>query len=94
MKVQLKLFLPTLPELIGRKELEYEFAGETVAELIEHLIGQYGRAAEQALFDQTGTLDPVIQVLVNGEEWITRERMDTRLREGDQVLLMMLMAGG
>jgi len=94
MKVYLKIFLPALPELIGRKELELEFAGDTVNHLIDHLVAQYGRKAEQALYDETGELDPVVQVLVNGEEWITRERLDTPLQEGDQIVLLMMMAGG
>ena len=94
MKVNLKLFLPVLPEVIGRKELEVEFAGETVNDLIEHLVTRYGRKARQALHDEKGKLDPVIQVLLNGEEWITHDQLDTALEDGDSVMLMMMMAGG
>lgn len=94
MKVNLKLFLPVLPEFIGRKELEVEFAGETVNDLIEHLVARYGRKARKALYNEKGKLDPVVQVLVNGQEWITHDRLDTALQDGDSVLLMMMMAGG
>jgi len=95
MKVNLKLFLPVLPEAIGRKELEVEFAGETVNDLIKHLVTRYGRKARQALYDKKGRLDPVVQVLLNGEEWITRDRLDTTvLRDGDEVMLMILVGGG
>jgi MoaD family protein len=94
MKVNLKIFLPTLPEVMGRKELEIEFAGETVNDLIDHLVARYGRKARQALYDKTGELDPVVQVLLNGEEWITRDQLDTALQDGDDVMLMMMMAGG
>jgi len=94
MKVNLKILLPVLPEAIGRKELEVEFAGETVSDLIEHLVATYGRRAKQALYDEKGDLDPVVQVLLNGEEWITRDQLDTRLQDGDNVVLMMMMAGG
>jgi MoaD family protein len=94
MKVNLKILLPVLPEAIGRKELEVEFAGETVSDLIEHLVATYGRRAKQALHDEKGSLDPVVQVLLNGEEWITRDQLDTRLQDGDDVVLMMMMAGG
>ena len=94
MKVNLKLFLPLLPEVIGRKELEVEFAGETVNDLIEHLVMRYGRKARQALYNEKDELDPVVQVLLNGEEWITRDRLDTALQDGDSVILMMMMAGG
>ncbi len=94
MKVNLKLFLPVLPEAIGRKELEFEFPGETAHDLIQHLVVCYGRAAKQALYDQSKKLDPTIQLLRNGEEWITHDKLDTVLDEGDSVMLMILMAGG
>ncbi len=94
MKVHLKVFLPALPEALGRKELEVEFAGQTVNDLIEHLVARYGRQAKQALLTRQGTLDPVVQVLLNGEEWVTHDRLDTVLQDGDDVALMMMMAGG
>ena len=94
MKVNLKILLPTLPEVIGGKELQVEFNGKTVNDLLEYLLTRYGRKARQALCDAQGELDPVIQVLLNGEEWITHDRLDTALQDGDDIILMMLMAGG
>jgi MoaD family protein len=94
MKVHLKILLPALSEAIGRKEFEVEFAGETVSDLIGHLVARHGRKAKQALYDETGGLDPVVQVLLNGKEWVTHDRLDTALRDGDSVMLMMMMAGG
>lgn len=94
MRVNLKILLPTLPEVIGRKELEVVFVGETVNDLIDHLITRYGRKAKQALYDETGDVDLVIQVLLNGEKWITRDHLDTVLQDGDNVALMMMMGGG
>ena len=94
MKVHLKMLLPVLPEAVGRKDLEVEFAGETVNDLLDHLIAQYGRQARQALLDERGQLDPVIQVLLNGEEWITHDQLDRALHDGDQVILMLMLAGG
>ncbi len=94
MKVHLKMLLPVLPEAVGRKDLEVEFAGETVNDLLDHLIAQYGRQARQALLDDQGQLDPVIQVLLNGEEWITQDQLDRVLHDGDQVIFMLMLAGG
>jgi MoaD family protein len=94
MKVHLKLFLPVLPEAIGRKELQVEFAGETVQDLIEHLIARYGRKARQALYDKEGQLDPVVQILLNGEQWVTHDRLDTVLQDGDDVMFLLMLAGG
>jgi molybdopterin converting factor small subunit len=39
-------------------------------------------------------LDPVVQVLLNGKEWVTHDRLDTVLQDGDNVVLMIMMAGG
>ena len=94
MKVHLKILLPVLPEAIGRKELQVDFAGETVNDLIEHLIARYGRKARQALYDREGQLDPVVQILLNGELWVTHDRLDTVLQDGDDVILMVVLAGG
>jgi MoaD family protein len=94
MKVYLKMFLPVLPEAIGRRDLEVEFSGETVKDLIEHLVARYGRKAKQALYDGQGQLDPVIQILLNGEQWVTHDRLDTRLQDGDEVMLALMLAGG
>lgn len=94
MRVHLQVLLPTLPEAIGGKELEVEFAGQTVNDLLEHLIAQYGRKAKQALYDEKGELDPVVQVLLNGQEWVPHDRLDTVLHNGDHVALMAMIAGG
>jgi MoaD family protein len=94
MKVHLRIHLPMLAEALGRRELDVEFAGETVSDLVEHLVAQYGHKARQALLDETCELDPVVQVLLNGEEWVTHDRLDTALQDGDHVMLMLMMAGG
>jgi len=94
MRVHLKIFLPVLPEAIGRRELQVEFGGETVSDLIEHLVARYGRKARQALYDDRGELDPMVQVLLNGKEWVPHDRLDTALQDGDDVVLMIMMAGG
>ena len=94
MKVSLKIFLPDLAEVIGSKEVEVEFAGGTVIDFIDHLITRYGHAAKQALFDESGSLDPMIQVFVNGEAWVAGEELDETLKDGDELVLMLMMAGG
>jgi MoaD family protein len=92
--VHLRIFLPVLPEAIGRKELDVEFAGETVNDLMDHLIARYGRKARQALYDQEGRLDPVVQILVNGERWVMHDQLDSALEDGDDVMIMLVLAGG
>lgn len=94
MKVHLRVLLPALPEAIGRKELDVQFVGDTVGDLIDHLIARYGRNAEKALLDAGGRLDPAVQALINGQTWVTYEHLDARLRDGDDVVLMVMLGGG
>jgi molybdopterin converting factor small subunit len=94
MKVHLKILLPALPEAIGSKELRVDFAGHTVNDLIKYLVARYGRKARQALYDRDGQLDPVVQILLNGEQWVPHDRLDTVLHDGDEVMLALVLAGG
>lgn len=95
MKVNLKILgLPTLSKVTGKKELDVNFDGKTVNDLIGYIVKRYGHKAEQALLDEEGKLDITIQVLRNGREWITHDRLDTVLQDGDSVALMLMVAGG
>ena len=94
MKVHLRVLLPVLPEAMGGKELQVEFVGETVNDLLDYLVERYGRKARQALYDRDGQLDPVVQILLNGEQWVTHDHLDTALHDGDDVMLALMLAGG
>jgi MoaD family protein len=95
MRVNLKILgLPTLSKVTGKKELDVNFEGKTVNDLIGYIVKRYGRKAENALLDEEGQLDITIQVLLNGREWITHDRLDTVLKDGDSIALMLMVAGG
>jgi molybdopterin converting factor small subunit len=46
------------------------------------------------LYDEKSKFDPLVQVLLNGEEWVTYDQLDTALQDGDELIFMMMMAGG
>jgi molybdopterin synthase sulfur carrier subunit len=94
MRVRLNLHVPVLPEVIGKKRLDVEFDGSTLSDLLDHLLVRYGRGARSALYDEAGELDPVVQLVVNGKSWVTREGLDTELQDGDEVTILTLLAGG
>jgi molybdopterin converting factor small subunit len=94
MKVRLRILLPALPEAMGSREAETEFPGETVKDLVDHLVARYGQRARTALLDENGRLDPVVQVLLNGREWIPHDRLDRALEDGDEVMFALMLAGG
>ncbi|HEY46100.1 MAG TPA: MoaD/ThiS family protein [Anaerolineae bacterium] len=74
--------------------MDFEFSGATVNDLIESLVKRYGQKAWQALYDEKGEFDPLVQVLLNGEQWVTRDQLDTALQNGDDLIFMMMIAGG
>ena len=94
MKIALKIFLPMLAEVIGRDELELDFPGRTVGELLDHLARRHGPRAAKALYDGSGQLDLEVQVLVNRSTWVTRDNLGATLADGDEVRIMVLMGGG
>ena len=94
MKVILIMLLPTLSKAVGGSDLEVELAGETVNDVIEFLIAQYGQSAKKALLNDDGVLDPMIQILLNGEEWVPHDQLDMNLQDGDSLFFMVMMAGG
>jgi molybdopterin converting factor small subunit len=95
MRVNLRLMaLPALVKAMGGRKVEVDFPGETVADLLDHIVKQYGRAAKEALLDEEGKLDTIIQILINEEEWVVHDELDVPLKEGDTVILMLIVAGG
>jgi sulfur carrier protein ThiS len=88
------LGLPTLSALIGKKA-ELDFKGATVADLVDELFGRFGAKDREMLFDDAGQLDPSIQVLVNEEGFLPREKLPERvLKNGDRIRFVLIVGGG
>jgi len=88
------LSLPIVTKIVGSKLLSLDFPGQTINELIDEIIDRYGPELRRFLFDESGKLDRTFKVHLNKKEWIPREQMNKILKDGDQVTLMMLVAGG
>jgi sulfur-carrier protein len=82
---------PTLrAEVGGARELDAY--GATVAEVLDDLVDRYPPLAAQLL--QDGELAPLVNVYLGGEDVRTRDGLDTRVDEDDQLILLPAMAGG
>jgi len=94
-RVELRLMaLPALVKALGGKRVEVDFPGGTVADLVDYLAERYGRAAGEALLDEDGNLDSIIQILINEEKWVVHDDLDVPLQDGDSVIMMLLVVGG
>jgi molybdopterin converting factor small subunit len=95
MKIDVEfLGLPMVSELIGKKRLEVDFQGETVKDIIDELIKRYGKNVRDAFYDAGGNFDMMIQITLNGKSFITADKRNTPLKEGDSLIFMVLLAGG
>lgn len=67
----------------------------TVETLLENLCQRFKDAFHQAIFDpKTGNLNRNIIVMVNGENIVIHNILDTKLNDGDLVLIMEPIVGG
>ena len=83
-----------ISDVIGKKKLELNLSGTTVEDVIDELIRQYGKRVKNDFYDKEGNFDLMIQIALNGKSFISADKHDTPLKEGDPLTLMMLLAGG
>jgi molybdopterin converting factor small subunit len=95
MRIKLRLLgFPLLTRVIGKREMDFELAGNTVGDLIEEILARYGEKAEAALLDIDGKFDQTIRILLNEKAYVQPHRLNTIVHPGDEVTLMIMMLGG
>ena len=95
-RIEIKLVgFPMIYDIFGEGFNTYASSNNTLSELIEDLIERYGERFSESLKDQrTKTLDPSIQIIINGK-YIPREDFaQQRIEEDDKVIFLRLLAGG
>jgi len=95
MKVKV-LYLGFIKNLIKRSEDEFELEeGASLSELLNHIAGIYGGSFQREVFEP-GLKDVKMGfvVTVNGVLTGQLQGVDTRLNNGDNIILMSLMSGG
>ena len=95
MKVKVQ-YLGFIKNLINRGEDEFELEeGAQLSELLNKIAGAYGNSFQKEVFEH-GLKDVKMGfvVTVNGVLMGQLDGVDTRLNNGDNVILMTLMSGG
>lgn len=67
---------------------------ESVKALLDALAKKYGEAFQKRVFDESGALRKFISIYVNGEDIRFVNGVDTKLKPGDEVLLLPAVSGG
>ena len=94
MRIEVRSILKLKEALGGDHSIEVP-EGTTVEGLLVSLLEARGEALSSHLFDpNTNLLFPYVRIMVNGQTIRFLNGLETKLREGDEVLLLPLVAGG
>lgn len=90
MKIKVRLPL-TLHRFTGN-QTEFECMGRNLGELLNDMISRFPELKEQ-IFDDDGTIRSSFSFLLNGK-FVKRGNFDITLNDGDEFMIMQLVAGG
>ena len=87
MKVTVQVVgLATLYEALRKKEeIEVQFHGKTVRDLIDVLAGEFGTDVRKALLDERGDFKTEIRVFLNGAIYPLETIMQAMVKEGNRL---------
>jgi hypothetical protein len=87
MRVNIEIAGLPLYKAFGKnKKIEFEFPGKTLRELIDAMARKFGFEVKKFLLDKNGDVDMDIRVLLNGGTYLSENRMQTSLNDGDALL--------
>lgn len=86
----------TLKRILGKGEVELAVPeGTTLRELLTMIVDRYGDEMASRVFEpKSKTVLPYIRLMVNGRDIAFLDRMETILRDGDDVLILPPVSGG
>jgi molybdopterin synthase sulfur carrier subunit len=95
----MKIILHTilgLKEVIGQRLTEVDLPhGSTVGDLLTTMNERSGERLANRLFDpENDAVLPYVRIMVNGQTIQFLEGLETRLQEGDEVLILPPVSGG
>ena len=79
-----------LPGLEDKKEVQVDFSGNTIKDLLHHLSLGIGPKQKEILLTNQGEISPMLFVHINGEY---SSRLNTRLRDDDFIELIFASGG-
>ena len=92
MKLAIELTKP-FSDAVGTRELELDFNGSTVEQLLKVLVDKYPKLKDE-FYTETGEITDYIIVFVNDKPISALEELDTEVRDGDKILFFFPISGG
>ena len=84
MRVNIEIAGLPLYKAFGKnKKIEFEFPGKTLRELIDAMVRKFGFEVKKFLLNNNGDIDMDIRVLLNEATYLSENRMQISLNDGD-----------
>lgn len=78
---------------VGLSQVEYSNVN-ILGEVIDSFMNEYGNKLRKSFVDQKGNLESHIVILLNGRNHLFLDGMNTKLKDGDQIVLSPPLVGG
>ena len=85
--------LPPLTRLVGAKVIAVDMDRAPLKAVLERAIAQNGKF-RTAMTDQAGTLSHEYSCLVNGERYNVADLAEIEVKDGDEIMILLPIAGG
>jgi len=84
----------TFKKILGKGEVEFSLhEGSTLRDLVSIMISRWEELAPHLIQPNTGAI-PTVRFMINGRDIAFLNRMDTILRNEDEVLILPPVSGG
>ncbi|MHA1846004.1 MAG: MoaD family protein [Promethearchaeota archaeon] len=90
-------FLSSLSKITKVKDISIEFEDDsvvTVGQSLKKLRDIFNAEFREKIFDDEGNLNKYLIILVNGQEISANMGLNTKLKDGDAMVLIPTIAGG
>ena len=92
MILKLNLLKP-FSDVVGRKELSYDFKGKTLGDLFIELVEKYPNLKKE-FYTEDDKLTDYISIFINDKPLSVLNGEDTKLKSGDELLFFVPISGG
>ena len=92
MKLKIKLLKP-FSNAVGKKEIEVDFIGSNLKDLLRLLVDRYPKLKEE-FYTKTDELSEYICMFVNDKPISALNELETELKDGDEILFFVPVSGG
>ncbi len=87
-------FFGTYRRITGQKEIDWNTNAQTLKELIDELSREYGEKLKEKIMADPDKLRNDVIILINGKNEAFMKKIDTPIKEEDQISIFPMAVGG